>query len=389
MWTASDYTVLLRGLRHGLDASAPSHERVTAAQLTRMISNDLQDAGFKKGSIHAIEVGRRCRQEVKLMRELEKANIKRHELAARKQYYQSMLKSLSRSSAAAPGAAPSSPKSEHERQKRLADAQKELDEDEDDQIELNATMSTIVVELERLYTEPDYATGHAFITFNYEKDKLRFLQRYNDQHAPAVKKGGLSSVLSALRGRFGSRPPKVKPSAEKSAEPPLIKRAARPGKSFEADGSAPEPSEVNWEALELDDAHERRALLWGWLGVSIQLIGSTVLLISIRYLRQVQAEGGLIEGEAANPVNYSLMLAYSLATAVTNFLLKVSIEWLTDREGQDTKTGRRHALLSTCDKPHVVIRQAPAALQPDAPLKGHTTTHGRLSCGQSSRRRSL
>ena len=68
MWTTADYAVLIRGLRHGLDASIGPQERVTATQLTKMISKDLEDAGYPLDTIHAIEVGRRCRQEVKLMR---------------------------------------------------------------------------------------------------------------------------------------------------------------------------------------------------------------------------------------------------------------------------------------------------------------------------------
>ena len=53
----------------------------------------------------------------------------------------------------------------------------------EDRNELNEEMAKIMAELEHLYEEPDYATGQAFVTFNYEADKNKLLKMFN----PPVK----------------------------------------------------------------------------------------------------------------------------------------------------------------------------------------------------------
>ena len=298
MWTTADYAVLIRGLRDGLDESVGPQKRVTATQLTKMISQDLEEAGFPPDTIQAIEVGRRCRQELKLMRKLESAYIRRHELAARRLVY----------------------KQNKAKGESIEDEMAEVEKDEDVLIK---AMESILQELQILYAEPDYATGHVFVTFNYEKDKLRFLKAFNADFPPKLK------------GMFASAKPRVRP--DPGDRMPLINRAAEPGRTIQA-MSAPEPSEVNWEALELSDAHEKKASVFAWLAVTIQLIVSTLLLIVVRYLRQLQVEGGLVTGANADNVNYSLMLLYSLSTTTTNTLLQLTIPVFTSYEGQDTKT---------------------------------------------------
>lgn len=106
------------------------------------------------------------------------------------------------------------------------------------------------------YKEPDYATGHAFIVFNYEKDKLRFLKKAREADASTAAKPMLPSV--------GFSAPRVLPNGSGSGKPPrqLLPTASEPGRPPQVI-DAPEPSEVNWEALELDDNVEKRALFIG------------------------------------------------------------------------------------------------------------------------------
>ena len=59
--------------------------------------------------------------------------------------------------------------------------------------------------------------------------------------------------------------------------------------------------------------------------ILFQLLVSTVLLVVVRYLRQLQVEGGLVTGESADYVNYGLMLLYSLSTTTTNTLFQLTI----------------------------------------------------------------
>ena len=86
MWTTGDYAVLLRNLKDGLDADKPESERITADALRELVFADLAELGFAREKIVQVEVGRACADELKLIKKLEKANIQRHELAARKLY---------------------------------------------------------------------------------------------------------------------------------------------------------------------------------------------------------------------------------------------------------------------------------------------------------------
>jgi hypothetical protein len=82
-WTTGDYSVLLRGLDDGLDDDQPEASRRQAFQLREALMEDLAALGFESGKIVQVEVGRRCREEVKCLKRLDVLHMRVHEVCAR------------------------------------------------------------------------------------------------------------------------------------------------------------------------------------------------------------------------------------------------------------------------------------------------------------------
>ena len=145
MVTTGDYSVLLRGLKDGL--GAPSDERVTADELKALVYADLKQLGFKRDRIAQVEVGRTCGEEIKLLQRLEKLNIEKHELAAREVLrQQGKLKASTKA------------------------------KDTEATLKLAKEIAEVVGRTKELYDMEDYATGHAFVVFQYEADRNRFIR---------------------------------------------------------------------------------------------------------------------------------------------------------------------------------------------------------------------
>ena len=140
---------------------------MTANTLTRLVREDLEELGFPRECIHQIEVGRMCRKEVRFMKRLERANVQRQELLARKSALARAGKGKGKSKGDGDGEAPTLIR---------RGSWSEADSVAGGQTQLSAEMAKIMIELEDLYREPDFATGHAFVTFNYERDKLKLLK---------------------------------------------------------------------------------------------------------------------------------------------------------------------------------------------------------------------
>jgi hypothetical protein len=441
MWTTGDYAVCLRNLTDGLDESQSESLRMTADKLRDLVFEDLDAMGFPRSCIKQVEVGRKCAREMKFMGQLEKANIRRHELEARKQYAQERkrrggknvkvepgiigstigaatsvtrkvadtavgsakklaegvtdvaegvagglsevgnatgvnkvagavagglsevsertgvskvagaaagglsdltekTRALAEESVNAAAGAVGDVTSATERMSlglgdKLGVTMDETDEGlEEEALELNEDLQKIMKELEVLYDEPDYATGQAFVVFNYEKDKIRLLKKFNSA------KGGKVSGLFFQR--------RVAPA---DGIPSLRRSAA--GRRVQCI-PAPEPSEVNWCALEIDDAAQARNSLRTWVTIVLMLIASAALIITVKVLKQIQTEDPFVEGSTGSIVLYVLMAASSLCTAVTNFVLKISIVKLTHLEGRDTKTEHEASLFKKLSLAYVV-----------------------------------
>ena len=319
MWTAGDYSVLLRGLRHGLDPTAES--RMSAAELRNLLFQDLAELGFQRDQIKQIEVGRKCKREINAMLRLEKANILRHELAARATLLQQ---------AAATRVAPAASRESGAKDDR--ESSREEKEQQEDEVELDNEMTKIMAEIQELYDEPDYATGHAIIAFVYESDKLKLIKKL---------KG-----VTGTKSKLGAKVAPVDMSAS-------LPKTSLPGAKFEC-LSAPEPSEINWSALETVDAITEKRSMQGWALVWFSLVLSAVATVMIKYAKQYQLEGDIVGGNTGLIVDYALMTASSVWTAVTNLLFKWLCIWLTHREGRDSKTEYEASLFKKLSLAYVI-----------------------------------
>ena len=124
----------------------------------------------------------------------------------------------------------------------------------------------LVKEINRLWDEPDYATGHAYVVFNLEVDRNAFLQRMHSERAQK----GPAAVEQLLPRSAGNRNP-------------TRWQHTHGGNGVEA-MEAPEPSEVLWQNLELDDAHETKVERRGWAAIVATLcLGLSLTLLVRRY----------------------------------------------------------------------------------------------------------
>ena len=111
--------------------------------------------------------------------------------------------------------------------------------------------------------------------------------------------------------------------------------------------SAPEPSEVIWENLELDDAHEQRAEKIGYAVVAAQIFVGAVLIILVRWAISEEtqsldtASGDDSSGLWALMTTIYVFVVSSSVSAVTfllDVLIRRAVVKLTANEGQDTQT---------------------------------------------------
>ena len=204
-------------------------------------------------------------------------------------------------------------------------------------IELNSEMNKIMADLEDLYQKPSYATGHAFVTFHYEKDKQRFLQKMR-----------AAGVGASRKTRLGET---------QSTSTLLLRRTAGLGVRPLTAEDAPEPSDVNWAALEYDDATQGRMSMISWFVTTLLLIGSVAAIVTVRIAKEREQERQKENddtGIRAKFVLYGLLLGLSSITAVTNFVLKVVITFVTDLEACETKTEHEASLFRKLSVAYVV-----------------------------------
>ena len=383
MVTTADYAVLLRGVADGMDVAA--ERRLTAKQLEDDLYADMAEIGFERDRIAQIEVGRICGKEINLLQRLEKLNIQKHELAAR-----GVLRD----------------------QGKLA-----LSTEADDTQKLRALaaeMGEVVRQIQKLYYLEDFATGHAFVVFQYESDRDRFLSMARKAIDAASSTPGAATVATPASSRAepasdaaadselkvaaapataatatadaaavdaAAATPAPAPSSTPAPEPapapaptPTLTPAPAPAptlaptpapapasspapaptpapvpasaasgrflpRSSRADTppevcTAPEPSEVCWESLELDDAHERRAIREGGLVLGALLLLGAILICTAKYVVSLDKQDPIHGGS----VTTGLGLAATVITTAVNFVVKSTSSKYTTWEGQDTQT---------------------------------------------------
>ena len=279
--TTGDYSVLLRGLKDGM--GPPSDERITADELKAFVYADLKAMGFKRDRIAQVEVGRNCGEEIKLLQRLEKLNIEKHELAARDLLRQ---------------------QGNLKWQTKAKDQEKTL--------KLAKEMAEVVGRTKELYELEDFATGHAFVIFQYEADRNKFIRM---AHTPA-------------RGRKQSGSA-VAPAGHR------LSRSARPDSAPEV-VAAPEPSEVCWESLELDDAHERRVVRLGRMILAAELGVCASLIVAAKALIAIDKESPIAPSvSAVSPLSLTIVATVpmvcvtSLVPAAACCTLR-AIAWVAD-----------------------------------------------------------
>lgn len=192
----------------------------------------------------------------------------------------------------------------------------------------------VLEELIGFEQRPDRSTGHAFVVFNFESDRNLLVEQCRGSTTQRIVEMVLpASLRSALCPTgFSLRP-----------------WDAASGRRVRVE-AAPEPDDVKWENLQLDECFEARQVV-KTLTITCVLLG--VALVILVLLHQVQAETtpdrvgewdwfmSLDEEsrlQAASLITALLSLFASLVTTAINFALKAGITTMTTWEARDTQT---------------------------------------------------
>jgi hypothetical protein len=309
--TTADYSLAVSGL----DSSIPPDElkKQLKEQLEAVEINGVSN--FLKDKIHHVEVGRNCRAEVALMKRLNRLVLNAEEATARMRYKEKKSRSIVAEKA------------------KLDELATEFDE--------------VQKEMKRLVLEPDTSTGHAFIVFHEELDRNKCYTHFKN-------------ALAATKGKYGSAIDGRAIACASTAEVEssqwwqvfewacsLQQRRVR----FQLQ-AAPEPDQINWDALEFDDWHEQKVVILGRL-ITLLLVGvGAVCLLAAKF-----GQFAFLGNPSNNHQSTEAFLAtQSTASAITagvtlvtlffNALLRWTSRRLVNWEGQDTRTEEQSSLFS-------------------------------------------
>jgi hypothetical protein len=304
-WTASDYTVLVKGLDRNVFADdQPDANGVrTELGLETRVYQDLARAGFPRDRIVQVEVGRECKEEMSDVRAYYNLKVEEQEVHTR-------VGGRSKLSAAT---------------KRKLEA-------------LAERRRGIVAELDEHRREPDVATGHAFIVFNYEADRNKLLELCNPSGLCTPKSLGfvLPSWL-ATDPRFDWESAMERTHAEAPGKRPVV-------------GVAPEPDDVMWENLSINDA-ERSKQVAKVTGVTIVLLvlGAVVNTAATVFAANIEVSGtpAFPVPSGATPEQRQAILdgfrisfgtSIALIPVAVNMVLRAVVSKMILTEGHDTTT---------------------------------------------------
>lgn len=312
--TTSDYSLAFSGLDRSI---APDDlKKQLKEQLEALEVNGVPN--YFTGRIHHVEVGRNCLKEVTLMNKLKRVTLRAEELEARKKYKQAKGKSVAGEVAALKS--------------------------------LVTDFTSVRKEMRRLIVEPDTSTGHAFVVFHEEIDRNKCYTHFNkkagakagEKYGSAVE--GPATLACANEPRTSS-----KPFIQRVFEFLCALQERRESLMVQA---APEPDQINWMALELDDKHEQKVVLLGRLLTLILVaIGAGCLLLAkyAQYafkLTPAPGASALDTFLAEQSSKSAITAGVSCVTIGFNLLLKSIAIFLVHWEGQDTRTEEQASIFS-------------------------------------------
>ena len=336
-WTAADYAVEISGLDDD-PATYADDFKGTPGLKSRLMKDLTEKMGFDPSEIVQIELGRFCQNEMLLLRKLLAAQEKKEELQGRIKSIElipkpSLIDKLLIST-------------------NYKDSKQELIEKATKQLgKTQADVDGLVQELAVLADEPDRCTGHAYVVFQTEDARDRCVKffpshkkRRTDLARELFKKGSKTKwnvTTSTLVEPFES----MKKGGELSV------------------GTAPEPDEIIWANLQLDDEHQRRAEQVNYTAISLLcLVGAGIIMglkgILVDY-KEDKNYGTAFESGSSEYLNYlatsnGISIGAAITSLIINALLKTSTIALTRREGQDTETEYQRSIFTKLSIAYVV-----------------------------------
>ena len=307
--TTADYSLSISGLNKSI---APDDLKVQLKEQLEALTVDGVSGCFA-GKIHHVEVGRACRREVSVMNKMKALVQKAEELEARKKYKE--------------------------------DKGKPFDAEVGKLKGLVADYTDLCAQMQQLIVEPDTSTGHAFVVFHEEMDRNKCYAHFNKQSGKKADKKSATyeSAVDAVPETLAcaNNTERTKSIARQVFEAICSLQERREHLTVQA---APEPDQINWDALELDDWHEQKVVVWGrLLNIVIVAVGATCLLV-LKFWQAVwrpNVEPGtskvnVLIAEASG--KSGIAAAVSLVTLVFNVVIKSTAKTLVKWEGQDTRT---------------------------------------------------
>ena len=326
LWTAGDYSVLISGLDRGAPAddksAAIAHKKRVVMSgvgkektgLEERIRADLVGLGFHEEEIVNIEVARECRPDFEALEEYKELRVREQELKAKE-------KKRLKAGYAGMGAKMSAEWDKNEEKKR-----------------------EVMARLDKAKLNADVATGHAFVTFLYERRRNELVHKCRESTS--------ATIIGNVRDFFGCWPVDAAIAGSRNWTAAHKSSAGKRRKRVVV-AAAPEPDDVLWQNMQLDDVHQRK-MGFRTFSVTLLLLALALgLLLACKALQAHYGNADFVEssiesvGVALSEANLALavrgttlsisLLAASITTG-TNLALKAAVTKMTEAEGRDTQS---------------------------------------------------